>query len=126
MTIKNYLLIILICTVVCWFSWFLVLFFMNPESVKYLSLGVFYFSLFFSLVGTFTLIGYFFRNKINDNEFSYRYLNNSSRQAIVLAGLIIVSLIMQSFAYLFWWNMLLLVVIGVFLEIFLISYRKSR
>ena len=125
MSIRNYIIIIAACTGVCWLAWLMVLFFINPEMAGLVGVFAFYVSLFFAFVGTFSLLGFFVRNLFKREEIVMRLLNVSSRQAIILSLVIIASLIMQSYQYLFWWNLLILVVIAVLVELFIVSYRRK-
>ena len=126
MTIKSYLLILTICSIACWIAWLLVLFLIDP-SVSLLGVVIFYLTLGFALIGTFSVGGYFLREKFfHKNELTYKKINIASRHSVLFAILIIIALILQSQRYLSWWNLLILITVIGFIEIFLASYKKIK
>jgi len=126
MTLRKYLIILLICTVFCWATWFCVIFYTNPYHSNWLGFGFFYLSLFVSLVGTFSIFGFLIRWVFKRQDIIYKQINVSSRQAIIFSLLIIISLIMQSQRLMTWWNFLILLALVSLLEIFFISFKKFR
>lgn len=125
MSLKFYLWIISICTVLCWAAWLSVVFYINPLSTGFLGLLFFYLSLLFALIGTLSLVGFSVRIIFKTTDLWHRLLNTSSRQAIILSIMIILALIIQSFRFLFWWNLLFLVIMALLVEVFLVSYRRK-
>lgn len=126
MSLKTYLILIGICTIVCWVSFGLVLYYINPLTAKWLGFLFFYGSLFLALTGTFSLLGFAARFIFKRDQTLYKQINIASRQAIMLSILVLSVLALQSQNYLFWWNILLLIIIFSLIELFFITYRKYR
>lgn len=124
MSIGRFLFILGLATGLCWLAWFAVLFLMNPSEGSSVALILFYINLCFSLLGTFLLIGYVMRGLTNQTEMPYKHVKTASRQAVLFAFLIILALLLQSHRYLTWWNLLILVALLGFVELFFISYKK--
>lgn len=99
----------------------LVVFYLDPDSVGYSGLAIFYFILFFALSGIFNLFLLYIRRKTMKDEMHIANVALSFRQGILLALLAVGLLILQSFRMLVWWDALL-VVAGVFLiELYFLS-----
>lgn len=126
MTLRKYLIILTTCTFLCWATWFAVLYYTNPNGTGWGGFVFFYLSLFVSLVGTFSLVGFAFRTMMNKEEILYKKIDISSRQSIILSLLVIVTLILQSQRFLTWWNFIILIALVSLIETFFVSYRKFR
>ncbi len=125
MSLKFYLIVIGICTFLCWGAWLSVLFFINPINTGLPGILFFYVSLLFALIGTFSLLGFLLRITFSKTDLWHRLLNVSSRQAVIISMMIIIALIMQSFRFLFWWNTIFLVILAFLTELFFVSYRRK-
>lgn len=126
MNLYKYLIVLSICTLVAWLAWFFVILLMNPNSGGLLSFIFFYLTLIMALVGTFSVFGYIFRAFIKHDELAYKHVNVASRQSVLLTFLVVSTLLLQSFRVLMWWNLLLLILVTAFIELFFISYKKSN
>lgn len=124
MSIGKFFVILGLATGLSWLAWLAVLFFMNPAESGLIALTLFYSSLSFSLIGTFLFIGYLVRGLSNDTEMPYKHVKAASRQSFLFTVLIVLSLLMQSYRLLTWWNLLILVALIGFVELFFISYKK--
>jgi len=124
MSISRFLVILAIATGLCWLAWVAVLLFMNPQENNGFSLVLFYLSLTFSLLGTLLFVGYVIRGVTNEAELPYKQVRVATRQAALFSALIIISLILQSQRFLTWWNLLILIILLSFVELFFISYKK--
>ena len=124
MNLGKFLMILGLATVLCWISWVAVLFFMNPYTGGFLAQVLFYFSLSLAFLGTFSFLGYLVRGMVNRDELPYKHVRVASRQAVLFTALFILSLIMQSQRLLTWWNLLILIFLLSFVELFSISYQK--
>lgn len=124
MSLKNYLMIIGISTLICWLSCILVIVFINPYQTGWLSFMFFYASLFLALIGTFSLLGFGLRFLMNKNEILYKQVNIASRQAVLLALLVVSICVLQSQRLLFWWNIIVLVFLVTLVEVLLILKKK--
>ena len=125
MTIKQYLILMTICTVVCWGGFTLVLFFINPETTSNVGFILFYASLFFAVSGTLAILSYLFRllfvriyNKTQSVQISFR-------QAIFFSFVICGALFLQANHLLNWLNTLLLVALVTVIEFFIVSLHKE-
>lgn len=127
MTLRQYLLTMLLGTLVAVAVFFLALFQINPQTAGITGFVIFYSSLFLSLIGILSLIGFIWRAwLIKQDEPYFRQVKNSSRHAILLSIFLIAALILQAERYLKWWTALLLIVVFTFLEILLAVGAKQR
>ena len=122
MTIRDFLLSVAFVTLFSWIAWITVLFYIDPELSPYLGVFMFYAALFFSLLGSFTLIGLgvrvLFRRLHKEKIIAFKFVSPSLRQAIWFTILIIVSLILLTSNLFTWWSIGLLMTGLVILEIF--------
>jgi hypothetical protein len=121
MTLKKYLIGMMISTVFCWFSWGMILFYIDPKTTGIVGLAAFYISLFFALIGLLTLIGFYLRIWFSKNEILFAHVGPSFRQAVFLSIVVVGSLVLQSFRLLTWWDGALLVASIVLLEFYFMS-----
>jgi len=124
MTLKTYLTIMLLATAICWTAWAIVINSIDPETTNIIGFLLFYASLFLSLVGTSAIIGFFIRFVALRRELIFRQVAVSFRQSFLFSVIIIVSLILQSFQMLTWYNALFLIAALTVFEFFLISYKR--
>lgn len=125
MRIRHYIWGLVISTLICWAAWALILFYIDPTTSGFIGPLMFYVSLFFALVGTFTLIGFFLRVWFSRNEVVYAHVSTSFRQGILLSVAVTGVLVLQSFRYLTWWSLLLFVLAVIILELFFVSQSKA-
>ena len=125
MTIKQYLMIMFICTVLCWGGFLMVLFFINPQSAGVLGFAMFYASLFFALLGTLALLSYLFRLIFNRFYTKQEKVQVSFRQAVFFSIVIVGSLFLQANNLMTWLNSILLVLLVTFLEFLILSLKKE-
>lgn len=121
MTLRSYLAGMMASTIFCWLAWGLVLYYVNPQEANLIGFLSFYLSLFFASVGTLTLIGFYLRVWFSKNEVLFSHVNPAFRQAILLSIILIVSLILQSFRILTWWDGGLLIASVALLEFYFMS-----
>jgi hypothetical protein len=114
MTLKSYLWGMRFSTLLALAAWGLAVFYTDPEKggapVKF----IFYCTLFLFLSGIFILILSLFRRKLSKDGMALSDLGMSFREGMLLALLVIILLVLQSFRFLVWWDGLL-VVAGIFL-----------
>ena len=116
-SLKKYLLLIFLATILCLVALGLIIFNTNP----YIGRGIvflFFVSLFFSLVGVFTLIGFYLRLWFSKNEIIYFHLVPSIRQAILISMCFIVLLGLQDLRLINIWTASLLILAILSLEFF--------
>lgn len=126
MTLKSYLIIMLITTLICWLAFLFVLWTVNPEATNWLGFLLFYLSLFLSIVGASAIIGFIIRFAALKRELAFRLVRDAFRQSFLLSFLIVAILFLLSKNLFSWLNVFFLIVGLSVLEFFLISYRKPN
>ena len=126
MTLKNYLFVMGILTIICWGNFLFVASLVDPTVTNWVGLSLFYLSLFLSLSGTTALIGFIFRFVALKKELAFNLVKVAFRQSFLFSLFIVILLILKSQQLANWLNLFLLVIIFAILELFLISYKKSR
>lgn len=127
MTLRQYLLIMAVATLICWLIWVLVLFIYDPYAAGLVGFALFYTSLFLSILGTYSIIGFVVRIKILKNdEIVFRHIKHTFRQGMFFASFIIITMILAQNKILTWWNFSLLLVFFVFVEGLLFASRKHQ
>jgi hypothetical protein len=126
MTLRQYLILMTISAVFCWMIWGFVIYFVDPTVAGIMGFIFFYLSLFLSLVGTLSVLGLLLRKKFGKEEFIFKTVTISFRQAILLGLMIIGALILKSQKLLTWWNIIFLILALIIMEFFFISYSKKR
>lgn len=129
MTLTKFLLSVGSVSVFSWVAWVTVLFYIDPEISGIMGVFVFYASLFFALLGTFTLFGLSVRmamRRIHHNTaIAFKYISPSIRQSVWFS-LAIIACLMLSAAKLFnWWSVVILFIALVVLEGFYLSKQDS-
>ncbi len=122
MTLRSYLFLIFMATVLCWGAFLLALFNTNPEDAGVMALVSFFGSLFFALMGTLTLIGFYLRVYFSKNEVIYANMGIAFRQAVLFSICVIGLLILQALRLLNWWDGILFCLAILSLEL----YFRSR
>ena len=125
MSLRNYLIGMMISTVVFWLSWAQVVTRVDPESAGFVGLFIFYVSLLFALVGTFMLLGVLARSLTARHEPAFRHLGISLRQAVLFGVLVVGSLLLQGNDLFTWWNALFFIA-GLGLVEFFFLLRTPR
>lgn len=125
MTLRQYLILMTVGTVVCWITWLFVVYSLNPFQAGFVAFAFFYFSSFLALVGTFSVIGFIVRSRIIQNdEVVFRHVKKTFRQSIIVAGLVLFALLLLQLRLLRWWNSLLLLLLFILCEGLIFSNRK--
>ncbi|MFA6194936.1 MAG: hypothetical protein WC719_04380 [Patescibacteria group bacterium] len=126
MTLKKYLWVMSALTAVCWGLFLFVAGLVDPTATNWLGFLLFYLAFFASLSGTIALIGFLFRFVIIKKELAFNSVKVAFRQSFLFSFFIILLLILKAADLFNWLNLLLLVVVFSILELFLVSYKKSR
>ncbi len=126
MTLKSYLAVMGILTLVCWGIFFFVAGLIDPTATNWLGFVLFYLTLFLALSGTAALIGFLIRYFAKRQEMTFNLVKLSFRQSFVFSLFLIFLLFLKSQNLFNWLNLLLLIVVFSILELFLISYKKNR
>jgi hypothetical protein len=107
-----------LATLICWLSWLTVVYFINPNISGTIGFICFFSSLFFSLLGTFSMLGLVARLIFNKNEMPYQHIGISLRQALWFAILFTISLALLGQNLFTWWSISLLLIGLAILEAF--------
>lgn len=121
MSLRQYVMLMLIGTLLCWGAWGLVVFTLDPTTAGALGFVLFYTALFCALLGSFALLGLGFRMIILRDDAIVRQVTLAFRQSFSFAFLAIAALVLQSQQLLTWWNMLFLVCAVTLVEIAVVS-----
>lgn len=125
MTLRAYLITMILTTIVSWILWFMVLTIVDPLVTTWVGFFLFYFSLFLSLLGTAAILGFFLRFVIIKQVLAFRLVKDAFRQSFLFAVLLVVSLVLLSLDLFTWLNLLILVMGLSILEYLLLSYEKK-
>ncbi|MBU0649467.1 hypothetical protein KJ969_05235 [Patescibacteria group bacterium] len=125
MTLRAFIIFMLVATLVCWCAFIIVVTGFNPFEGGALALAFFYLSAFLSLTGTLTILGIFVRIvALKRVEYISRRVTTSFRQALLVSFVLVVTLYLMSQDMLAWWNIACLVLgLGLF-EFFFISLKR--
>ncbi len=126
MTLKKYLITMIIASVFSWGAWFWVVFNINPEITNWIGFALFYVSLFLAIIGTSAILGFVIRFAVLKQDLAFRVVKEAFRQSFLFATLIIVSLVLLSHNLFTWLNLLFLVLSLSILEFFLLSYGSTN
>lgn len=124
MSLRSYLVGLSLSIVLCWTAFFLTILNTNPEQGGQSALLAFYFSLTFAVLSTLTLAGYLMRRRLSRNEAKYVTIRVAFRQAFLAAGVLAALAVLQAARLLSLWDIVLLLVIAVLLELYLRSYAR--
>lgn len=134
MSLRTFVILMAAATVVFWGAWFTVLFFIDPFATNFIGFLCFYVSLFFALMGLFTLVGFALRYLWKRGKPAFKFVGISIRQAIWFSLLIVASLVLQGEKLFTWWAGLLMVLVLAIFEAFFLSrsmegrakYQRTR
>lgn len=124
MSLEKYLKTMLVATALCWLAFLVVIFSIDPSEASCTGLSLFYFSLFLSLVGFFSIVGLIFRGHLTTDT-THKKVTIAFRQAIWFSALIVFFLFLQGLRLLHWWNLVLFVLFLTLLEFFFISHKSA-
>lgn len=105
-----------------------VLFLVDPTISGLVGQLLFYGSIFFLVSGICVLVLLWIRTRSIESDGASEKISAGFREGILLGGLVVVILILQSFRVLVWWILILLGLLFVFLEgvFIMLSSRKER
>jgi hypothetical protein len=116
----------MITTLICWGVFAGALFNIDPHSTNWPGFAMFYASLGLSLLGTFTIVGFLLRFQLLKQQLAFRAVGEAFRQSFLFVILILASLLLLSHHLFTWMNIAFLIIALALLELFLISYSRSR
>lgn len=125
MTLRSYLLLMSVSTLVSIAAWFGVVNSVNPFSGEGGAL-LFYLTLFLSLVGILSIIGLLARRPRSTSRLLlFRSVIRAFRQAIFASLLVASALALAHAQWLTWWNTIILILLAVCIEAFFIAKKDS-
>lgn len=125
MNFRSYLILMTLATICAWIAWLVVLHGTDPVRTSGLGFVMFYGTFAIALFGTVTLASVVVRLWRKTDELFSRITLRSVRQAVLLTGLFVSSLILFANGWYRWWTMALLILITVFIELLLMT-RPGR
>ena len=126
MSLRLYLLIMSIMTALCAVMFGYIVFTVDPETTNSVGFFLFYLSLFLSIIGVATIIGFVIRFIVFRHELVINTVKVAFRQSFFFSGFIVASLILLSRNLLSWLNLAILIIGLSALEFFLLSYGKAK
>ena len=124
MNLRQYIATMLFATILCWLSWFFVISNVDPFATPISGFAFFYGSLFLSVMGTLSIMFFFFYKLFGDKNLPmFRYVEVSFRQSMFLSLFIILALFLQGQNYLNIVTTSLLLIIFVLIVSFNISVK---
>lgn len=126
MSLKQYITLMFLGTMLCWGAWALVVVYLDPTAAGWLGFIFFYSSLYLAFVGSFALFGTGFRLLLIRRGVVFRQVAIAFRQAFFFSFLIIAALFLQSKDIFTWWNMLMLVAALTFIEFTILALRRRE
>jgi len=124
MTLRAYLISMLIAAFLCWLGWGVILFTINPVTTNLLGFSLFFISLFLAITGTAAIVGFLIRFILLKHELAFRSVKDAFRQSFLFSFLIIAALFLLSKGLFSWFNLVFLIIGLSSLELFLISNKK--
>lgn len=116
----------LLATILAWFGFFIIINSFDPNQGGLMVFSLFYTTLFLSIFGTLSLLGFLFRNIFNKRKALARVMAlESFRQALIFSIILVVAMMMQAARVLTWWNMLLLIILASVVEFLILVFRQD-
>lgn len=126
MSLRQYITIMLIATILCWVSWIFVIINIDPFEATSLSFFFFYTSLFFALVGTISLVSFSAYSLLSRVHLPmFRYVQKSFRDSLFISAFLTVLLYLQGAGLLNLWNSIFLLATLFSFLIFLFFNKKA-
>ncbi|HLC69676.1 MAG TPA: hypothetical protein VJH75_01365 [Patescibacteria group bacterium] len=127
MTLRQYLILMSLGTVACAIAWLFIVFSIDPTQAGVIGLTFFYISLFLTLLGAFSVIGFLLRRKLVYDEVAvFRHVRRTFRQSIIFSLFFICVLLLLQKQWFNWWNLALLIFLVLVTEGIIFSNRKNK
>lgn len=124
MSLRSYLIIMILATLLCWIGFGAIIQTINPEITNKIGFLLFYLSLFLTIVGATAIIGFVIRFIGLKRELVLNSVISAFRQSFLFAFFIIAILFLLSCNLFSWLNVMLLIIGLSLVEFFLLSYSK--
>ncbi|PIZ98888.1 MAG: hypothetical protein COX77_03180 [Candidatus Komeilibacteria bacterium CG_4_10_14_0_2_um_filter_37_10] len=126
MTVRKYFTILTITTIIFWLLWIAVVNLLRPDDNAWLSVSLFYLTFFFSCLGTFTIVGYYWRRLLSPQLITLTRMNIALRQGFFFSLLICLCLLLQSMNKLSALAVFIILIILSLVEFLFLSAIKSE
>lgn len=114
-------------TLLAWGGWAFVLWQVNPNEGGFIGFLLFYLTLLIALIGSFTLLGIFFRVYVKKrHHVVIREVHIAFRHATFMGFMAVVSLALSAHGWLKWWVFLLLLAVIALLEYVALLIQEGR
>lgn len=114
----------IILTVFCWILFVYVIWSVDPTQTNIIGFLMFYVTLFNSLLGTATIVGFLVRFVVLRKKIAFKLVKEAFRQSFLFSLLVIVSLYLLSKDLFTWLNLFYLIGGLSILEFFLLGYER--
>jgi hypothetical protein len=127
MTLKQYLVVMILATIMCWISWGMVIVNIDPFTTGSLGFIFFYISLFLSLLGTISIGSFFMYNHFSKRHLPmFKYVKKSFHNAVVFSGITTGLLFLQANDLLHFWNFTIFLLVVALIVSFNMSTNQNR
>lgn len=126
MSLIRFLVVLALGTILAWTGWVTVLLTIDPVSGGFIARAMFYLSLFLSLLGTLTIIGFFTRYWWEKDPIPFRQIGFALRQACIISAAAIIALTLQAGRLLNIWSGVVLVLLAIAIETFFLAGQSHR
>ena len=126
MSLRSYLSVMTITTLICWVAFGFIVNMVDPEKTNQVGFFLFYLSLFVATVGTTAILGFLARFVVLKKELVMRLVLDAFRQSFLLALFIDVVLLLLAKNLFSWLNCLLLILGLSMLEFLLLGYGQDQ
>ncbi|MFH1233724.1 MAG: hypothetical protein V1649_03710 [Patescibacteria group bacterium] len=124
MSLRSYLIIMTLATLLCWAGFGMVVWIVNPEVTNWVGFLLFYLSLFLAIVGATAIIGFVIRFIGLRREIALNSVVTAFRQSFLFAFFIVAILFLIAHNLFSWLNAGLLIISLSVAEFFLLSYKR--
>ncbi|MFH0829073.1 MAG: hypothetical protein V1907_02745 [Candidatus Kerfeldbacteria bacterium] len=121
MSLTRYLTIMGIGTAISSASWIIVLMFIDPETIGFVGVALFFVSFFLMIFGIASIVGFVVRRLFQRYEVAFKLVAISFRQAILIALMLSGTLFLQSRRLFTWWTSIPLLVFLSLVEAFFVA-----
>lgn len=126
MTLKQYLVIMILGTCLCFVSLAFVLINIDPFVDTGIGFLFFYLSLFFSLLGFFSILLFVYHYFAKRESLPmFKFVQASFQQSFLVSFVVLFLLYLQGKNYIRWWNALTIVVLVLLLAVFKVANKKN-
>lgn len=126
MTLRQYLIIMTVATMLCWVSWLFVIINIDPFQGGLVEFLFFYITLFFSLLGTNSLLIFTVYRIFTRALPLFRYVQKSFRESLIISVFIVFILFLQGMRWLTVWNFGMLLMLSILVVSFLFSVQRHQ